>query len=74
MQEPRENLKNRVYYAAKDGMSIALYALLVSGDKQEVEGYPQRGKRRFCARFQRPLPHGINWHGNWINLTRLFPL
>jgi hypothetical protein len=37
MQEPRENLKNRVYYAAKDGMSIALYALLVSGDKQEVE-------------------------------------
>ncbi|XP_063905272.1 protein fem-1 homolog B-like isoform X2 [Zophobas morio] len=37
MQEPREHLKNRVYYAAKDGMSIALYALLVGAKKQEVE-------------------------------------
>ncbi|EFA05982.1 protein fem-1 homolog B isoform X2 [Tribolium castaneum] len=37
MQEPRDHLKNRVYYAAKDGMSLALYALLVGANKQEVE-------------------------------------
>ncbi|RZC32328.1 Ankyrin repeat domain containing protein [Asbolus verrucosus] len=37
MQESRDHLKNRVYYAAKDGMSIALYTLLVGADKQQVE-------------------------------------
>lgn len=33
----RDHLKNRIYYAAKDGMSIALYTLLVGANKHEVE-------------------------------------
>ncbi|KAJ8928940.1 hypothetical protein NQ314_018428 [Rhamnusium bicolor] len=37
MYEPREQLKNRIYYAAKDGMSIALYTLMSDIEKNEVE-------------------------------------
>ncbi|KAJ8958631.1 hypothetical protein NQ318_016356 [Aromia moschata] len=36
MYEPREQLKNRIYYAAKDGMSIALYTLMSDLEKNEV--------------------------------------
>lgn len=37
MQESREHLKSRVYYAVKDGMSLALYTLFVGANRQEVE-------------------------------------
>ncbi|CAH1164240.1 unnamed protein product [Phaedon cochleariae] len=36
MYELREILKNRVYYAAKDGMSIALYTLMSEIEKNDV--------------------------------------
>lgn len=37
MQEIRNSLRNRVYYAAKDGMSLALYSLLVAEERDYVE-------------------------------------
>ncbi|KAG5876988.1 hypothetical protein JTB14_008132 [Gonioctena quinquepunctata] len=37
MYEPREILRNRVYFAAKDGMSIALYTLMSEIEKSEVD-------------------------------------
>lgn len=36
MYEPREELKNRIYYAAKDGMSLALFTLTSYGVKSEI--------------------------------------
>lgn len=35
MDDPRELMKYRVYYAAKDGMSLVFYALIE--DKVDVE-------------------------------------
>lgn len=37
MYEPREELKNRIYYAAKDGMSLALFTLTNQGKKSEID-------------------------------------
>lgn len=37
MYEPREELKNRIYYAAKDGMSLALFTLTSKGEKTEID-------------------------------------
>lgn len=37
MYEPREELKNRIYYAAKDGMSLALFTLTSKGKRNEID-------------------------------------
>lgn len=37
MYEPKEELKNRIYYAAKDGMSLALFTLTSNGVKNEID-------------------------------------
>lgn len=37
MYEPREELKNRIYYAAKDGMSLALFTLTSQVRKNEID-------------------------------------
>lgn len=37
MYEPREELKNRIYYAAKDGMPLALFTLTIKEHKFEVD-------------------------------------
>lgn len=37
MYEPREELKNRIYYAAKDGMSLALFTLTSQVRKSEID-------------------------------------
>lgn len=37
MQNARECLRDRVYYAVKDGMSITLYTLLAESPVEEVE-------------------------------------
>lgn len=36
MTELAQSLKNRVYYAARDGMAITLYALLAEKNDEEV--------------------------------------
>lgn len=37
MNDRKEYLKNRVYYAAKDGMAMPLYTLLNESGKPEAE-------------------------------------
>lgn len=37
MCEQREHIKNLIYYAAKDGMSLKLYTIMCEVQKTEVE-------------------------------------